>query len=149
MSTLFNILSFIDEICESYQNNAENTQNVENLQNIRNVRNVLGLRNINNDINNNKAIISNIFKENLLMTEITSHIITNISSNISYNPIKSCLFSELEEKNPNINENCSICFESMKEKIVSITLCNHIYHEKCLNDWLNVNKTCPLCRNNL
>ena len=45
----------------------------------------------------------------------------------------------------NIKENlCGICFC----KCISITSCNHSFHEKCLVDWFKTckNTKCPVCR---
>ena len=39
---------------------------------------------------------------------------------------------------------CSICLESL-DKIHS-TVCNHDFHEECINKWLETKTTCPLCR---
>jgi hypothetical protein len=42
---------------------------------------------------------------------------------------------------------CPICLEDMWNIDSVFTTCHHIYHEKCINEWLN-NKTndCPICR---
>lgn len=44
-------------------------------------------------------------------------------------------------------ENCSICLESIIDKI-KILNCKHIFHKKCINKWLQSLslKTCPICR---
>ena len=49
---------------------------------------------------------------------------------------------------------CTICIEDFKENKsnVSITPCKHIFHYKCLSNWLNknvMNPKCPNCNNNL
>ena len=49
---------------------------------------------------------------------------------------------------------CTICIEKFKEKKskVSITPCNHIFHYKCLSNWLIknvINPKCPNCNYNL
>jgi hypothetical protein len=42
------------------------------------------------------------------------------------------------------SENCSICLSTEENQI---TLpCNHHYHKKCILEWFNNIKTCPLCR---
>jgi hypothetical protein len=49
---------------------------------------------------------------------------------------------------------CTICIENFKGNIskVSITPCNHIFHYKCLSNWLIknvINPKCPNCNYNL
>lgn len=51
---------------------------------------------------------------------------------------------------------CSICFEEILEDDLFKSSCNHNFHIKCLNKWIeelrNKNSdfyTCPLCRNNI
>ena len=45
-----------------------------------------------------------------------------------------------------MNDECCICHCS---NIDFITKCNHKMHLNCLNTWLNIKNTCPLCRTNL
>lgn len=45
---------------------------------------------------------------------------------------------------------CSICFDDMWHTNSVFTKCGHIYHETCINDWLNRElKNCPMCRSPL
>ena len=46
------------------------------------------------------------------------------------------------------NQECSICVESLNDNIAIKLKCNHIFHKKCLEEWLkkSKNKDCPLCR---
>ncbi|KAI4297189.1 hypothetical protein L6164_037088 [Bauhinia variegata] len=51
---------------------------------------------------------------------------------------------------PDPNDNvCSICLSEYqpRETLRNIPYCNHYFHLNCLDEWLNVNATCPLCRN--
>ena len=42
---------------------------------------------------------------------------------------------------------CSICLDKIYfKKNTYTTICNHIYHKSCINKWLNISKTCPICR---
>jgi hypothetical protein len=45
------------------------------------------------------------------------------------------------------DKECSICLEEFKkdEKLMKIE-CHHYFHRKCIDDWFNINITCPLCR---
>lgn len=42
-------------------------------------------------------------------------------------------------------QECCICYD---KKSNCITNCKHQFHNKCLSQWFEVNKSCPLCRNN-
>ncbi len=44
------------------------------------------------------------------------------------------------------DQDCPICFNNMKNKVVKYTVCKHVFHKKCLNKWLEDNSSCPSCR---
>jgi len=44
------------------------------------------------------------------------------------------------------DEDCCICMDSMKKKVVTVLECEHLLHQKCFDRWNKENKTCPLCR---
>ena len=44
---------------------------------------------------------------------------------------------------------CTICLLDYKEETKTETECNHIFHQECLDTWLQTNYTCPLCRTEL
>jgi hypothetical protein len=48
------------------------------------------------------------------------------------------------EKNTD-NNTCSICWEELNEN-TTITLCKHIFHKKCIEEWKEYQKNCPYCR---
>lgn len=58
------------------------------------------------------------------------------------------LFSENFSKDLNPEDaKCSICFDEYKENDnLRLLNCNHHYHINCCDDWLKINKTCPMCR---
>jgi len=45
-----------------------------------------------------------------------------------------------------INGVCIICYEDLNLYKVIKTKCNHIYHDKCLDKWLEDGNSCPSCR---
>ena len=42
-------------------------------------------------------------------------------------------------------DKCSICMNDI-ESDWQTTNCNHIFHNNCLSEWLEINNSCPLCR---
>jgi hypothetical protein len=86
---------------------------------------------------------------NILSTNYIKKINNNIN-NTNFDECSICLEYLYQEKENNIyyffkiiknifNNNDDICILS----------CNHIFHKKCILEWLEKEKTCPLCRVNL
>jgi len=50
---------------------------------------------------------------------------------------------------PNDNGTCAICLSDYKpkESLRTIPECNHYFHAGCIDEWLKLNATCPVCRN--
>ena len=48
----------------------------------------------------------------------------------------------------NNNEICSICMDNGNNKYLKLK-CNHIFHLKCIKQWIEQNNSCPLCRNTI
>ncbi|KAF3974423.1 hypothetical protein CMV_002247 [Castanea mollissima] len=51
---------------------------------------------------------------------------------------------------PKPNDNtCPICLSEYqaKETLKSIPKCQHCFHIECIDEWLSLNATCPICRN--
>ena len=47
---------------------------------------------------------------------------------------------------------CAICLLEFEEEHVLLRLltnCYHVFHQECIDRWLESNKTCPVCRRNL
>ncbi|KAL2514704.1 putative RING-H2 finger protein ATL69 [Forsythia ovata] len=47
------------------------------------------------------------------------------------------------------NGPCSICLSQycVKDTLRCIPECNHCFHANCIDEWLQMNASCPLCRN--
>jgi Ring finger domain len=43
--------------------------------------------------------------------------------------------------------NCSICLVTLNQGTIAakLTPCKHYYHFECIKRWVELNKTCPLC----
>ena len=55
------------------------------------------------------------------------------------------------KEDDDIEKECPICSEILDTDdnnafVVSIQSCNHRFHEKCLQDWLDRDQSCPICR---
>lgn len=44
-----------------------------------------------------------------------------------------------------VNKFCAICHASNTEPFETLH-CNHEFHSSCLNRWIRINNTCPMCR---
>lgn len=44
---------------------------------------------------------------------------------------------------------CPICLSEYlpKDTLRTVPECNHYFHAKCIDEWLRLNATCPVCRN--
>jgi len=45
----------------------------------------------------------------------------------------------------NDTEHCSICFENTTRNDTQLS-CGHMFHDRCLHEWLDDHTTCPVCR---
>ncbi|KAI3862482.1 hypothetical protein MKX03_011570 [Papaver bracteatum] len=75
-------------------------------------------------------------------------------------PVKAGLDSSIIESFPRIlldeklrlpspnDTTCSICISEYlpTETLKIIPSCNHYYHAKCIDQWINMSSTCPVCR---
>ncbi|GAA0140639.1 ubiquitin-protein ligase [Lithospermum erythrorhizon] len=44
---------------------------------------------------------------------------------------------------------CAICLEDLRIKeVVTLTPCNHMFHDDCIVPWVKSHGSCPVCRNN-
>lgn len=41
---------------------------------------------------------------------------------------------------------CSICLTKVGKKTKKKTKCDHIFHHYCLDKWLLISDSCPMCR---
>ena len=44
---------------------------------------------------------------------------------------------------------CSVCidnFDTTEKDVVKLKNCNHIFHKECIDKWIKINRTCPVCR---
>lgn len=42
-------------------------------------------------------------------------------------------------------DDCSICLEPFDEEVVAVVHCGHVFHQTCIDQWLQVRPSCPLC----
>nr|CAD1842277.1 unnamed protein product [Ananas comosus var. bracteatus] len=43
---------------------------------------------------------------------------------------------------------CTVCLDSLKagDMVRSLPACTHMFHADCIDPWLRLHSTCPLCR---
>ena len=45
-----------------------------------------------------------------------------------------------------MNNECPICLEEIDSTSKKLMYCDHMFHEKCIDNWKVVNNSCPVCR---
>jgi hypothetical protein len=50
-----------------------------------------------------------------------------------------------DDKNKTKIEKCLSCLDTKNKKLY-FTDCEHTFHGRCLNKWLEQNRECPICR---
>jgi len=77
--------------------------------------------------------------------------IIKIKENIINNFLKIYYKDYCKTKKKKVNDTCAICLEKYinNEVIVEFSCQSHIFHEKCLYEWLQKSEICPLCKHNL
>ncbi|KAF5729390.1 putative RING-H2 finger protein ATL71 [Tripterygium wilfordii] len=62
------------------------------------------------------------------------------------------LYSQAKlDKGDAIAQSCSICLADYKERdmVRLMPECDHIFHLQCIDPWLRLHTTCPMCRSSL
>ncbi|XP_069956802.1 E3 ubiquitin-protein ligase TTC3 isoform X5 [Cherax quadricarinatus] len=52
----------------------------------------------------------------------------------------------VNEEGMKAEESCSICLEALSASSTVPLQCQHVFHEKCIKDWLKRQSNCPNCR---
>jgi len=58
------------------------------------------------------------------------------------------LYSQIQKNGSSTSISCSICLGDYKESDMLRLLpdCDHLYHAACVDPWLMLHSTCPICR---
>ncbi len=46
----------------------------------------------------------------------------------------------------NIENECVICLDDLKDKDTTVLRCDHEFHSECIESWNSIQVTCPICR---
>lgn len=155
---IININNYLQREIE--RNNNNNTINIERYPNNRNIPLHSSIQN-----NNNSSIIHDIIDylsdndfNNILLNNFIPNMqqpqINNLyNQNINNDRIILWLKKEKFTENISIKYGkdiiCTICLEDItnKEEDIHITKCGHIFHYKCITEYINKDKNkCPNCR---
>ncbi|CAN4106923.1 unnamed protein product [Withania somnifera] len=104
---------------------------------------------------NNSNVSNNPQTSSSFSSHDSSNMATSIDEEILRNYPK-LLYSQAkvhyhkEDKNiDDIGSGCSICLGDYKDNdmLRLLSNCGHIFHVKCIDPWLRLHPTCPICRN--
>jgi hypothetical protein len=86
----------------------------------------------------------------LLYSDFQSYWYNSILEQLSQSGLKPNFKSKISNTIIDIetsdNDICSICLNHFTKRGSILNNCKHIFHKPCLKEWLNYNKSCPLCR---
>ena len=106
------------------------------------------------DVNDSDLFGSDTDGEEIFETPSTIHISQHTGFEETKTPDISprALFARGEEQESEEEEEeeeepmCSVCYETLTIKNIVNTKCNHTFCKKCFYRWIEVNATCPQCR---
>jgi hypothetical protein len=52
-------------------------------------------------------------------------------------------------KRVSTGKECSICYDLIYQHNMAALPCAHMFHQPCIQQWLNQKQTCPVCRNHV
>ena len=87
-------------------------------------------------VNSEECEHVNILSEYKYIAGVKNELVNNVNGNIM----------QIDES----CTNCCICTcDYINGDILRYFNCNHNFHKKCIDEWLDVNPTCPLCRQDI
>jgi hypothetical protein len=61
--------------------------------------------------------------------------------------LRLAIYTEFEDRDKHDRDMCSVCFEKLIDSDICRELkCKHLYHQNCIDKWLDEHITCPVCR---
>ena len=83
------------------------------------------------------------YEELLNLTEI----VPPVSRGVSEQDLANLPSFEITKQQVSLHENCNVCLEDFESGQECRALsCTHVYHKSCIDQWLSINKICPVCR---
>lgn len=140
-------------------NNVINTNTIQN-EEFLNSEGIMNLRNIeSNYIIGDEIQDGNMINEYYTIQNIINNNINSIDGSVSFanisinnnNPverkvIENLFVNTIKDITKFAVKNCAICLENYKNGDNYIILpCIHLFHFQCINDWMKIKNTCPIC----
>ena len=94
---------------------------------------------------NNSYIIINRFP--FMHQEEESYLDQNAINKLNHFKMEKKYYIKNDKENIYELPKCPICLVEIAENMDCISLiCEHIFHDKCITEWLKIHNNCPLCR---
>ena len=88
--------------------------------------------------------------QNLARREVGESNEGEIDGPIAAADIKKLKWKCFKKKKDEQDNECSICCLPIENRQQYLNLkCKHVYHKRCLQEWLRKNNRCPLCRSDI
>ena len=156
---VFNFNDMMDDLNGFNSQGSNGNFDVNLLFNISNFLNDEGIRDSeNNEGNRNRGINESIRNSRInLSNSINSSVNLNNLSGMEKKKLQLVLemdeyqYKHIQKYDSRKETQCAICLEEFKgiDIIKAFTTCQHIFHKKCLLNWLKTHNKCPLCNHDL
>ena len=137
-----NLIQHNNQLINNQLNNLSNNQLNNQLNNLSNnsIQVINHNNQLNNQLNNQIQVINQYDDDDSTVYGFPNdNIYTNFNI-INRNSVITTFTSLTKQK-------CPICYDDITfNQVIRILNCIHIFHQKCVDEWLETHKKCPMCR---
>ena len=80
--------------------------------------------------------------------DLSGNVLRNFFDPVPVVPTQEQISAATERQIPVTNISCAICQDSI-QTATRLRACGHCFHDTCIQQWLNINTRCPVCRHDV
>ncbi|XP_078177485.1 E3 ubiquitin-protein ligase ATL59-like [Carex rostrata] len=96
-------------------------------------------------------IVIYIFDQRYGGLQLTNHAAQDGTEGLNSDSLEALHVTKFKRSNSGSNAECSICLGGLEEgdPVRLMPNCMHLFHQDCIDKWLQSHATCPICRANV